>query len=121
MPELAAMSAGERRWEGLVRDSTETKLAMQYSTEHGIFYEPSGGLQTAARQLHVPWPLPARRIPFPRSITASADRAAAIADSSSSEEDEPPTEDAVEEHQEEHRDAPQLQPARVTRSRAAAS
>ena len=109
--ELAAMSDGERRWEGHVRDSTETKLSMKYTTELGIHYSPSGCIETTSGRLHVPWPLPARRIAFPHAIRAADSRAAAIDSDTESEEDEAPEEDEEEE----------VAPMRVTRARAGAT
>lgn len=116
--ELLAMTPGERRWEGHVRDSTETKLSMQYNTEDGIFYEPSGCIETASGELHVPWPLPPRRIAFPMAVSAAASRAAQASDSSASEEDEPPEEDEDEETLQQSVPDP---PRRVTRRSAAAA
>lgn len=112
--ELVSMSGHERRWDGLVRDSTETKLSIQYSAVDGIYYEPSGCLQTATGLLHVPWPLPARRIDFPRAVAVADSRAiAADSDSSSSEEDGP-SEDS-DEQQEDAEQSPEQQVAPVTR------
>jgi hypothetical protein len=74
----------------LVRDSTETKLSIQYSTPYGICYEPSGCLQTANGLLHVLWALPARWFAFPCAVAVADSRAIATdSDSSSSEEDGP--------------------------------
>ena len=112
--ELVSMSGHERRWDGLVRDSTETKLSIQYSAVDGIYYEPSGCLQTATGLLHVPWPLPAWRIDFPRAVAVADSRAiAADSDSSSSEEDGP-SEDS-DEQQEDAEQSPEQQVAPVTR------
>ena len=112
--ELVSMSGHERRWDGLVRDSTETKLSIQYSTADGIYYEPSGCLQTAIGLLHVPWPLPARRIDFPRAVSVADSRAiAADSDCSSSEEDGPPQDS--DEQQEDAEQSPEQQVASVTR------
>ena len=109
--ELAAMSDGEHHWEGHVRDSTETKLSMKYTTELGIHYSPSGCIETTSGWLHVPWPLPARRIAFPHAIRAADSRAATIDSDTESEEDEAPEEDEEEE----------VAPMRVTRARAGAT
>ena len=113
--ELVSMSAHERRWDGLVRDSTETKLSIQYSTPYGICYEPSGCLQTANGLLHVPWTLPARWIAFPCAVAVADSRAIATdSDSSSSEEDGPT------EQQEDPEQSPEWQAAPITRRSAKA-
>ena len=108
------MSGHERRWDGLVRDSTETKLSIQYSTAHGIYYEPSGCLQTAIGSLHVPWPLPTRQIAFPRAVAMADSRAIAADSGSSSSEEEGPPEDGDEE-QEDPEQSPEQQAAPITR------
>jgi hypothetical protein len=105
---------GERRWEGHVRDSTETKLSMKYTTELGIHYSPSGCIETASGRLHVPWPLPARRIAFPHAVRAADSRAAARDSDTESEEDEAPEEDEEEEAEEPEQSTPA--PRRVTRA-----
>ena len=94
-----------------MRDSTETKLSMKYTTELGIHYSPSGCIETTSGRLHVPWPLPARRIAFPHAIRAADSRAATIDSDTESEEDEAPEEDEEEE----------VAPMRVTRARAGAT
>ena len=85
--ELAALTPGERRWEGHIRDMTERKLRFCYDRQLGAHYGPSGGLQTAKGKLFLPWPLPRRTLDFPRTLAAAADRAAA---QTSSDEEDPP-------------------------------
>ena len=85
--ELAALTPGERRWEGHIRDATERKLRFRYDRQLGAHYGPSGGLQTTKGKLFLPWPLPRRTLDFPRSLAAAADRAAA---QTSSDEEDPP-------------------------------
>ena len=86
--EIEKMGRREREWNTRLVDSAEKALRPMHTEANGVHYAPSGGLDVRG-QLHVPWPLPQRDIPFDDALLEdSDDEGGGMSESEEEEEEE---------------------------------
>ena len=85
--EIEKMGRAEREWNTRLVDSAEKALRPMHSEANGVHYAPSGGLDVRG-QLHVPWPLPQRDIPFDDALLEDSDDEGGGMSESEKEEEE---------------------------------
>ena len=84
--EIEKMGRQEREWNARLVDSAEKALRPMHTEAAGVHYAPSGGLDVRG-QLHVPWPLPQRDIPFDDALLEDSDDEGGTSESEEEEEE----------------------------------
>jgi len=85
--EIEKMGRAEREWNTRLVDSAEKALRPVHTEAASVHYGPSGGLDVRG-QLHVPWPLPQRDIPFDDALLEDSDDEGGGESESEEEEEE---------------------------------